>query len=489
MVYDVAIVGYGPSGATLANLLVGCGITVAVIDREATLYPLPRAIHFDDEIMRVFQTIGVADRLRDFVLINPGMRFQDNEGNLLLDWPRDQNITHHGWNASYRLHQPDLETLLRENFSTNKHSTEILKCNVLGVNEHEDHVEVLCEGDNPGQKRSIQARYVVGCDGANSLLRQVIGAGMQDFGFNERWLVVDLLLKKPRPDLGDHSIQFCNPERPATYCRNPGARRRWEFTLHQHETDEEVLRPEALWRLLSRWVTPEDADLERCAVYTFRSALAQQWRQGRLLLAGDAAHLTPPFMGQGMCTGIRDTSNLAWKLDAVLQHGVDDSILDAYQAEREPHAQTYIETAIRLGGLINSTNRDSALEMAKDQKAGKSTIKSIQPKLGESTQLVGIQDAPVGLPFEQPVLETTDKRFDDLAGYRHALISRTTLPLTDAANAVNLSADVHPALHAVLDRMNTNAVWVRPDRYVGAIADTNEGLLTKIAGTAVGIPS
>ena len=335
--YDVAIIGYGPTGATLANLLASQGLQVLVLDQEAEFYQLPRAVHFDDETMRVFQTVGIANALSECVHINPGMRFQDNSGDVLLDWPRNQNITPHGWHASYRLHQPDLEKLLRKQLCLNNNATQVLGCQLQSITEHSDYAELYCTHKTTNESIQFKASFVVGCDGANSLVRKTIRDEVTDFGFKERWLVVDLILKKERPDLGDHSIQFCDTQRPMTYCRSPGMRRRWEISVLKNETDAAISDDNKIWELLSRWISSEDALIERKSVYTFGSVIARQWHSGRLLIAGDAAHLTPPFMGQGMCAGVRDASNLAWKLSSVIKDNSCSSLLESYQQERSPH--------------------------------------------------------------------------------------------------------------------------------------------------------
>ncbi len=479
---EVAIVGYGPTGATLANLLGSVGISVIVIDRESSFYPLPRAVHFDDETMRVFQTVGISDELRKCIRVNLGMRFQDDQGRLLLDWPRDQSITQQGWHASYRLHQPDLERLLRAGVSKLDNVTDMPGCEIQSIIENEGHIELAGRNLSTNKTVFVKAQYVVGCDGANSLVRSYIGGDMDDLGFNERWLVVDLLLKRQRPDLGDHSIQFCSATRPMTYCRNPGDRRRWEMAILAGERDEDISENSNVWKLLSRWITPEDATIERSAIYTFKSALAFRWRKGRALIAGDAAHLTPPFMGQGMCTGIRDVSNLAWKLKAVIRQQFDSSLLDSYQAERAPHARAYIETAISLGGLINSLDQKSALQMAQRRAAGNATIKSIQPKLGPSAVMYSEPEHdkdPVGRPAAQPIIARAQCKLDDIVGYKHLFVSREAC---DADNLdkeiISMSADQYPELNSLLDQLGTNAVWIRPDRYVAAISQSSEDLIT-----------
>ncbi|WP_319546357.1 bifunctional 3-(3-hydroxy-phenyl)propionate/3-hydroxycinnamic acid hydroxylase [Ruegeria conchae] len=468
--YDVAIIGFGPTGATLANLLTKSGVSVVVLDREAQMYHLPRAVHFDDEVMRVFQTVGIADALYKLVHINPGMKFVDENNELLLDWPRPQSVTKHGWHASYRLHQPDLETLLRAELARSPRATTLELHNVINLEPTGNGVELTALDKTNDCKSTFEARYVVGCDGANSSVRRWIGGEMEDLGFEERWLVVDLRLKRLMPELGDHSIQFCNPDRPMTYCRAPGIRRRWEIMVLDGETDAEIMEHSRLWDLLSRWITPDDAEIERSAVYTFRSQVAKIWRKGPVVIAGDAAHLTPPFMGQGMCTGIRDAANLAWKLVKALNGGDEEMLFDSYQDERQPHAHSYIETAVRLGGLINSLDRESALKLADGSRSG--AMRSIAPKLGQSALMqVQTNNPYVGRPFPQVHLDTDGQRLDDAVGHKHLLVSRASLPEC-SDDAVALNARDHPQLDAVLTDIGTNAVWVRPDRYVAAVAET-----------------
>jgi len=436
-----------------------------IVDREADIYKLPRAVHFDDETMRVFQTVGITDKLSGCVYINPGMKFQDRNGKELLDWPREQNITSHGWNASYRLHQPDLEKLLRRQLEKKNNAHQLLHCQVRTIKEHTNHIELNCEDRTNNQPVTVKASYVVGCDGANSTIRENICNDMEDFGFFQKWLVVDLILKQARPDLGDYSIQFCDTERPMTYCRSPGMRRRWEITILDTDTDEEISSEKRVWELLSRWISPQDAQIERSAVYTFRSAIAHKWRKGRLLIAGDAAHQKPPFMGQGMCTGIRDAANLAWKLSAV------------------SHAQAYIETAIKLGGLINSMDQATAQQLANDQIHGQATIKSIQPRLGASPYMhstVDHSNHPTGLPFTQVLLNSGKIRFDTVVGYQHALITRGKLQKPLPKGFVAMSSQEHPSLEAELRKLKTEAVWVRPDRYIAATSNNPDELLNKI---------
>ncbi len=451
--HDVAIIGYGPVGATLANILGQAGLDVVLLEREAAAYHLPRAVHFDDEVMRVFQGIGLAEAILPLTITSPGMKFVDRAGALLLDWSRPAGIGPQGWHASYRFHQPMLEDALRAGVARYPNVAVRARTNVTAMQP---------DGRLETSAGPLQARWVVGCDGANSLTRQTIGEGFDDLGFDERWLVTDLILKRPRPELGDHSIQHCDPARPATYVRGVGERRRWEITLHPGE------EPADPWPLLARWITPDDATLERAAIYTFRSAVARKWREGRLLIAGDAAHLTPPFMGQGMCAGIRDVANLGWKLAAVLR-GADEALLDTYQSERAPHARAYIETAVRLGGLINTRAMALALGEAPE---GPVRMESIAPALGGFT-------APLGRPAPQPRL-ADGALLDDRIGPRHAVLLRggvADTTILDHRGAVLVS---DPALEPFLAANTALAALMRPDRQVVAFARTPAELATLI---------
>jgi len=481
MLFDVAIIGYGPSGATLANLLAIYGHSVLIIDREKDLYHLPRAVHFDDEVMRVFQHIGIAEALSEKIHINPGMRFIDQQDRLLLDWPRPQRLTDHGWHASYRLHQPDLERLLRDRLAHYPAVSAITNMAVTKIEEAQEHITLSAESRITGTTHSFKSKFVVGCDGANSFVRHHMGAGMEDLGFAEDWLVIDLLLKQPRPDLGDHTIQFCYPDRPMTYCRNPGLRRRWEFALKPDEDAQIISQPEMIWQLLSKWITPEQAELERRQVYTFRSQIANSWRQGRFFLAGDAAHLTPPFMGQGMCMGIRDAANLAWKLNAVLSGMTDDTILHSYEQERSPHSRAFIETAKHLGGLINSIDTKTALSMADPRSDGHKQLRPLAPKLGKSALFSASQHHHIdviGRPCPQFKIGQNATAMDNLIGPNHLIICKDQ-PDNLAPHTACITPQNSPKIKQFLDQQDAFAIWVRPDRYCGAMAPDLQSMQTR----------
>jgi 3-(3-hydroxy-phenyl)propionate hydroxylase len=329
----------------------------------------------------------------------------------------------------------------------------------------------------------VRASFVVGCDGARSTVRRFIGSGWIDLGFHERWLVADLLLKVPRPDLGEVSVQHCNPARSSTYVSGLGNRRRWEIRLQPDETSKAMMQPQRLWQLLAQWLTPDEADIERQAVYTFHSALAETWRAGRLLLAGDAAHQTPPFLGQGMCAGIRDASNLAWKLAAVIRGRAVDALLDTYQQERASHVREYIELAVALGGVINTTAMNPVLPNSTRTDGNSIRLSRQKPVLGRGFAF-GCS-ALIGRQVPQPLL-SDGRRLDEAVGERFCLLvaSGHAEPLTSEAmalsdrNEVQVIVDAAPELQCWLAQTGHMAILVRPDRYVYGSAETAAGLLT-----------
>lgn len=468
---EVAIVGCGPVGAMLANLLGLQGIKTLVLEREGAIYVLPRAVHFDDEIMRLLQTVGLADAMQSLVHISPGMKFVDDGGRLLLDWSRPMERGPQAWYASYRFHQPELERVLRKGLARYPNVSLSSRTEVFALEQTQQGVVVRYENLDTGSIGSCRACYVVGCDGARSLVRRLIGESMEDLGFHEPWLVVDAILKRPRPDLGDYSVQFCSKARPATYVRGTGDRRRWEIAILPGEDLATVTQPARVFELLKPWVGPEDADLERSALYTFHSAIALRWRRGRLIIAGDSAHLTPPFLGQGMCAGMRDAGNLAWKLADVLRRKSEDALLDTYQTERAPHVREYIELAVRLGGLINTKAMEAAVPGAVLEGGEAARMSSIKPRLGPGLAID--ERDPAGRLAPQPHL-ADGARLDDRVGYRFVALMQpafaASLPAETLARFANrdiqIVADEAPEPLNWLRATRAPAVVVRPDRYV-----------------------
>ncbi|MBP0638827.1 bifunctional 3-(3-hydroxy-phenyl)propionate/3-hydroxycinnamic acid hydroxylase [Cupriavidus sp. AcVe19-6a] len=366
-ILDVAIVGYGPVGQSLSILLGERGYRVAAFDRWPSLYPLPRAVFHDHEIRRVFHAIGIGNAVA--AISQPSAAYQwfnaDWKTLVEIDWSAESISD---GPVGYLFNQPMLEGLL----DARARSLRAVEVNqgweATALVQHDDHCQLqlrdgaLQDGQwvPDGQTRTVRARYVIGADGANSFVRKAVGIGQDDLGFQEDWLVVDIQpdpgVKLDVPDIG----QWCNPARPTTMVPGGPGYRRWEFMRLPHETIEDLQKPEKVWELLSPWVDPGNATLVRHAVYRFRSLLATQWRHGRVLLAGDAAHLMPPFMGQGMCSGIRDAWNLAWRLDLLLRGIATDALLDSYTAERLPQVRAVIDASIAMGQVVCIADPEAA---------------------------------------------------------------------------------------------------------------------------------
>jgi 3-(3-hydroxy-phenyl)propionate hydroxylase len=480
--FDVGIVGYGPVGAALANLLGVAGVSVAVFEREASVYHQPRAGHFDDEVMRVWQAMGLADAIRPTLRVNPGMRFVNAQGETLIDWPRPQETGPQGWNASYRFHQPTLERILREGVARFDHAV-FLQTEVSAVTDTGDGVALVTRDVESGREQVTRCRYVVGCDGGRSTVRRTMQTAMESLHSDERWLVTDIELTEEMPQLGDFTIQYCDPQRPVTYARGVGRHRRWELMLVDGDDPATIAQEASVWRLLQRWIAPAQGRIERATVYTFHSIVAKGWRKGRLILAGDAAHQMPPFLGQGMCAGIRDVSNLAWKLAHVLRGEAPETLLDSYESERAPHVRKYIEQAIRLGSLIQIRDPEQAAIRDRQFRQDPEMMKSIRPPLGNG--LHGDAAAPVGELAPQPRL-SDGRRMDDVAGLSFALLATARffegLPaaLVEALRQHRVIPLVGEGLD-YLQSLGTEAAMIRPDRYLLGVAGDVDGLMRLVS--------
>ncbi len=461
-VYDVTIVGLGPTGGTLANLLALNGFSILILEREKSLYSLPRAVHFDDEIMRVFQTIGITKKFLKNTIINKGTKFVNSKGEVLLDWPRPKSITENGWYPSYRFHQPDLERNLRNRLKTFKKVKLMQNTDVVKIKNNKNSVDLFFKSKNKIQK--ISSKYVIGCDGARSTTREQMGSVLDNLGFTKKWAVVDLILKKNKNKLPDRTIQYSNSERPATYCRNVGKRRRWEFAIQDNENEKEILSDKYIWNFLKPWLSPKEAYLERKAIYIFQSAIARKWRKGRIFIAGDAAHLMPPFMGQGMCAGIRDASNLAWKISLCIKNKHDEKFLDTYQTERFSNAKEYIETTMRMGEFVNAVGSENITDNISSGPDGTKSMQSIKPKLGAG--LGSSKDKNRGKIFPQLKMKN-GKTLDEKFSKSPLLLASSKLIKKISLNKIQSITDKDiKGLSNLLKSYDAKAIIVRPDRFI-----------------------
>ncbi len=460
--YDVIIVGLGPTGGTLANLLALNGFSILILEREKNLYALPRAVHFDDEIMRVFQTIGITKKFLKNTIINKGTKFVNSDGKVLLDWPRPKSITENGWYPSYRFHQPDLERNLRARLKKFKKVKLMQNAEVKKIRNNKNKVDLFFKIKNKVQK--VSSKYVIGCDGAKSTTREQMGSVLDNLGFTQKWAVVDLMLKKNKNMLPDRTIQYSNPKRPATYCRNVGKRRRWEFAIQDNENEEEILSDKYIWNFLKPWLSPREAYLERKAIYIFKSAIARRWRNKRIFIAGDAAHLMPPFMGQGMCAGIRDASNLAWKISLCIKNKHSEKFLDTYQTERFSNAKEYIETTMRMGEFVNAVGSENITDNISSGPDGTKSMQSIKPRLGIG--LGSNNDKNRGKIFPQLKMKngkTLDEKFSKLP----LLIRSSKLNKKNSFKKIKSISDKNiKGLSDLLKTYRAKAIIVRPDRFI-----------------------
>jgi 3-(3-hydroxy-phenyl)propionate hydroxylase len=466
--FDVAVIGLGPVGAVLAGLLGQAGIRTLAIDKLPDIYPLPRAIGLDHEIMRVMQGLGLAEAIQPFVTPYRPTEYHGLNGKVIARYASLPPPFPQGWEPGYMFDQPQFERALRRRLKELPTVDVRLETSLESFEANDSFVEMTLVGKT---REKVSARYVVGCDGASSLVRKTLGVQFDSLDFDEPWLVVDVLVEPHAlPRLPETIIQFCNPERPASYIVGPGPHRRWEIMLQPDERPEDMTRDEAIWPLLSRWLKPGDAKLWRSACYVFHALVAGEWRKGRVFLAGDAAHMTPPFMAQGMCQGIRDAANLAWKLDLALKGAAGGALLDSYEQERKPHVLATTEKAKELGRVI--CERDAVRARERDRR--------LLAERGDPPQVAYRQDLipplklgalaagrpGIGSRFPQPRIKTDqgDLLLDDFVsnGFR--------LFLADADAVTSIAAD----LRRSLTRLGAGVVCLTPnDRVSTQHADSS----------------
>ena len=469
--FDVTIVGLGPAGGTLANLLAMHGFSILILDREKSFYPLPRAVHFDDEIMRVFQTIGITKDFLKHTIINKGTKFVNSKDKVILDWPRPKKITDNGWYPSYRFHQPDLEKKLRKKLKNYKKVSIEQNSEVKKIINSKNQVDIIYANISSHKEYIVRSKYLVGCDGANSTTRKQMKTTMDNLGFTQKWAVVDLILKKKKNNLPDRTIQYSNPKQPATYCRNVGKRRRWEFAIKKNHSDKKVLSESYIWNFLKPWLKKSEAIIERKTIYTFESAIARKWRKGRVFIAGDAAHLMPPFMGQGMCAGIRDASNLAWKIANCLRNKFNETLLNTYQSERSLNVKEYIETTMRMGEFVNAVESIQITDNIKSDNKGIKSMLSIKPKLGKG--LGNLKDKNRGKTFPQFKIKN-NKTLDNNFSKKGMIVLSSDVNLKTLKYYSILKAKNFSNVSRYLKNIKSKAILVRPDRFILASARSNK---------------
>ena len=413
--------------------------------------------------MRVFETIGITNTFLKHTIINKGTKFVDKKNRVILDWPRPKEITENGWYPSYRFNQPDLERELRKKLKSYKKVEIRQSSNVKKIINKKNEVGIVFEDINSKKIFNIKSKYLIGCDGANSITRSQMKSKMHHLGFTQQWAVIDLILTREKKNLPDRTIQYSNPARPATYCRNVGKRRRWEFAIKKTEKIETILSDKYIWNFLKPWLKKNEAKMERKTIYTFQSALAKSWKKGRIFLAGDAAHLMPPFMGQGMCAGIRDVSNLAWKISHCLKNEHNDKLLNTYQSERSLNVKEYIETTMRMGEFVNAVGKSPITNNISADSKGRKSMKSIKPRLGHG--LGDLKDKFRGKIFPQFIIKK-NKKLDKMFSLKPALIISDEIKKNISSKIKLIKSKNIKNLELFFKEHNCKAIIVRPDRFI-----------------------
>jgi 3-(3-hydroxy-phenyl)propionate hydroxylase len=477
----VVIVGAGPTGVTAATMLAQYGVDSLILDRWPDVYPQPRAVHLDDEIYRVIARLGIADEFAAISRPTLGLRLVDNHFRVLGEFHREPSRSRNGFPQANMFDQPELEALLRANLKRYPNTRLRGDAEVTWLTDSGRGVRVTYTDRFDGRVHQVEADYVLGCDGANSLARAKIGSAMGDLKFQQRWLVVDVA---SGADLHqwDGVHQICDPVRAGTYMRIGPGRYRWEFQLLAGETADDFGTLDTLRPLIASWVggvADTEMTLVRVAEYTFRAQIADRWRRGNIFILGDAAHLTPPFIGQGMGAGMRDAANLAWKIAGVRDGTLPADVLDTYEQERKPHARQMIRLALAMGwamtggGRVGNVARRVVLPRLR-------LIPGLRDKVVDSTTpalhasaLVRKSHRPgrlAGKLCPNPLL-SNGQRLDDAIGTGFALITTSHPDAADEASlrqrgVVVVVAEAGSALATWLRRGRANAALVRPDRTV-----------------------
>ena len=477
---DVVIVGGGPTGIALALIAARYGASVIVCEKEADVYPLPRAAHIDHEVLRIFQSVGAAEEIAATSRTTSHYDFLTADGQVLLRFEGSDRIAPGGWPGANMIHQPSLERALRKQAQAAADLALHVQWSFVAYEETTDGV--MARFSTPDGERTVAARYIVGADGTRSPVRTAAGIELDDLNFDEPWLVIDAIVhdfdRLPRVNL-----QICDPKRPTTCVLMGEGRHRWEFMLLPGESAANVMRDEFIEELLAPWDVQGAVTLERKAVYQFNARVAKEWRRGRVLLAGDAAHQTPPFAGQGLCAGARDAANLGWKLGMIASGQAPDALLETYQAEREPHARATIQMAMMMGRTVCITDPGAAAERDRQMLAARAAGMSPDgrteyPGIASGIVLAG---SPAAGSYFPQWISGAGARLDDELGPGPWLIGTRALPQQEGVRAVNLceseAMDVREGIKEWLGTHDAEAVLVRPDRYVFGTGDA-AGLLT-----------
>jgi 3-(3-hydroxy-phenyl)propionate hydroxylase len=474
--YDVAIVGYGPTGVTAANLLGAQGLRVAVVERDASVYARARAISTDEEVLRIWQQVGLAEDLVRDMLADRPIHFVDRRGTPFID--ACFTSAGHGYPPQLFIYQPALEETLRAGVDRFPNVDLLLSHECLRVRQDIDDVELLLvEGE---QLKRIQASWVIAADGGSSPIRGQLGIGFDGRTHETRWVVIDTEVHREWP--GHDRLRFhCDPRRPAVDCPTPLGHHRWEFPVLPGEDERELVHETAVWRLLNGYgITEEHVSVLRAVVYSHHVRFAARWRAGRVFLAGDAAHAMPPWIGQGMAAGVRDVANLCWKLAAVVRGELPAAVLDSYEVERKPHVREVTRRAVLVGRVI--TQCRPAVTKVRDlvfRAAGRVpfvrrllvTYSWVPEPRYRRGFLGSRRGRAAGRKIPQPWVldgDGTRRRLDEITGGRWTVLATSAALATPGWSAVRrltvLPAGTSPTPGGVVDVDGVLTTWLRTRR-------------------------
>jgi 3-(3-hydroxy-phenyl)propionate hydroxylase len=521
---DVLVVGAGPTGLLLTCLLGGMGVRALLAERNETTVREPRAVSIDDESMRALQAAGLAEEIERITARGYGSLYRGPSGRVFAEVK--PSAKEYGFDKRNAFEQPVFEACLRSFLPRYPNVETRFRTELVGVEQDAEGVTAMLRQDSAEHR--VRARYMVACDGGRSLTRKALDIELEGSTFQEPWLIIDLSSTRNRCF---HTEVFCDPRRSGITLPGPGGIRRYEFKLNQGETVEQAETEEFARRLLADVGPDGEEPIRRRQVYTFHARIARRWRQGRIFLAGDAAHLTPPFAGQGMNSGLRDAHNLAWKLHEALSMEDPDALLDSYEIERKPHAWSMIELALRMGQVMIPASRlrgaliRAAFRLLGLYRPAKDYFAQMKykPKPRFAAGLIRPEGRPrhtivVGRMIPQPIVTTPERKdllLDGLLPDRPVVlvfaecpdeeVDAETLVLLRAAGAevVGLTPEwmnpVERDFPVVRDRSRLfsaqpfssylgKALLLRRDRYVSAVSDAGDAksLLAEIARLTAG---
>ena len=511
--YPVVIVGSGPAGLILGNWLGTLGIRTLIIEKnEATVHE-PRAVSIDDESLRTMQAIGMIGPVRAQIVDGYGSHYYTASGNCFTRV--EPTGEPYGYPRRNAFRQPPLERTLQEGLTRFAHVETRYRCRLVDFTQDESGVTLQVESE--AGPSVLRCDYLVGCDGAWSRVREKLGIVLEGTTFSERWLIIDVE-KNPNPV--KHTKVFCDPQRPCITLPGPDDTRRWEFKLFPYEKDEDFLRPEMVRALVDTHDGDPGCEVVRAVVYRFHARVARRWHEGRAFLAGDAAHLTPPFAGQGMNSGVRDVHNLGWKLAAVLNGQAGPGLLETYGTERHDHVWDMIHLALRLGrvfaprGRVDAVLQQNFFRLLRLVPGANQYISQMKfkpkPRFREGFLVPDGKDARetrVGRLINQPrvwLADGTEALLDDVLGNRFVLLActrdpaaafaRLTQPLWErlgAARVALLPEGVRAAAAdgvtvvqergAMLSAGGEAMLLLRPDHYVAAVIEDAESAAAQVA--------